>query len=151
MIILLVPPKENFIFSQFHFILFFRTISRSSKKEESLGDSGSSLLVPACDPGSRLLPEKRWYFLHCDSLCWGCGKMYERATVVTVALAGQSRGCYISCNVQDSPMYRKTILPYSNARGAPNRKHWFIKCLSISLAFQGQLSVMQSIFLATIL
>ena len=123
MIILLVPPKENFIFSQFHFILFFRTISRSSKKEESLGDSGSSLLVPACDPGSRLLPEKRWYFLHCDSLWWGCGKMYERATVVTVALAGQSRGCYISCNVQDSPMYRKTILPYSNARGAPNRKH----------------------------
>ena len=151
MIILLIPPKENFIFSQFHFILFFRTISRSSKKEESLGDSGSSLLMPECNPGSHLLSEKRWYFLYCDSLWWGCGKMYESATVVTVALAGQSQGCYISCNMQDSPMYRKTILPYSNARGAPNRKQWFIKCLSISLPLEGQLSVIQSIFLATIL
>ena len=111
MTILLVPPKENFIFSQFHFILFFRTISRSSKNEESLGDSGSSLLVPACNPGSHLLSEKKWYLLHCDSLWWGCGKMYESAAVVTVALAGQSQGWYISRNVQDSPRYQKTILP----------------------------------------
>lgn len=111
MIILLVPPKENFIFSQFHFILFFRTISRSSKKEESLGDSGSSLLVPACDPGSRLLPEKRWYFLHCDSLWWGCGKMYERATVVTVALAGQSRGATSPAMCRTVPCIGKLFYP----------------------------------------